>query len=353
MSIFVSIASYKDDELEKTVKSLIENSDKPDNLRVVVLSQDTKRDHPDLSMYESVDMIKMDFRLARGVGYARKIIMNEYGGEDFFFQIDSHTRLAKSWDTKMIQMLSQAQEHSGIEKIILSQYPSPYIPQGKNRDMYPKGDSILWDRPSWTGVKNNWHGAWSGKRMELTDKTRPNESHSILAGYIFSLGSFVEEIPYDERISFMGEELCIALRAYTRGWKIYSPHETLVWHFYTRKDRPKIWNQVDDAVRDAKWMDLEMKSRKVQENILRGMESGTYGIKDHVKYLEYQSLIGIDFNYFYDNQLNNKINKSILIEEITVSGMVKLSNWCISKDHEGCETKGCECNCHNKKKRRR
>jgi hypothetical protein len=347
MKIFVSIASYKDRELEKTVASLIDNADNPKNLRVVVLSQDTKRDHPDFSNYSNVELNKMDFRLARGVGYARKIIMDEYRDEDYFFQIDSHTRLAKSWDTKMLEMFEQAQEDSGVEKIILSQYPAPYIPQNKKTDIYPKGDSILWDRPSRSGVKNNWHGAWTGRRMELIDKHRPNESHSILAGYIFSLGSFVKEIPYDERISFMGEELCIALRAYTRGWRIYSPHEMLVWHFYTRPNSPKVWNQIEDAVRDKKWMHLEMESAKIQENILRGIETGTYGIDNYKKYLEYQDLVGINFNDFYDNKLGKKVNKSVLVEEINFSGMVKLSNWCIDKEHEECENKSCECNCHD------
>ena len=349
MKIFVSIASYRDTELPKTIKSLIDNAVYPERLRIVVLSQDRRKDHPDLSRYKNVELIEMDFRKARGAGYARKVIMDHYNGEDYFFQIDSHMRFDKSWDVKLLTMFEQAQEDAKTEKVVLSQYPAPYTVHTGDKDFYPKNDKDFWDRPSWTSVTNTWHGTWAGHREEIEDRSKPHPSYSVLAGYIFSLGSFVEEIPYDERISFMGEELCIAIRAYTRGWKIYAPNKMIIWHFYTRKDRPKVWSQSDDSIREERWMDLEMVSKKVQENILRGKEAGTYGIGDYDKYLEYQKLIGIDFNNFYDKELRIKVNKAVLIEEINPMGMSRVSGWCKDQEHRPCETKRCECNCHQKK----
>lgn len=352
MKIFVSVASYRDTELSKTINSLISNADNPENLRVVILSQDQKKKHPDFSKYKNVELIEMDFRKARGAGYARKVLMEHYNGEDYFFQIDSHERFAKHWDTKILQMMKQAQEDAKTDKVILSQYPAPYTVHTGNRDYYIKNDKDFWDRVSWTSVVNTWYGAWAGHRQEIEDRTKPHPSYTILAGYLFTLGSFVEEIPYDERISFMGEELCIAIRAYTRGWKIYAPQEMLVWHFYTRKDRPKVWSQMDDSMREHKWVDLEMQSKKIQEQILRGKEEGVYGIGDRKKYLEYQKMIGIDFNKFYDRVLREKINKAVLIEDIGPEESNPESGWCRNKEHIHCETEGCKCFCHEKKKRR-
>lgn len=353
MKIFVSVAAYRDTELSKTIESLISNADNPKNLRIVILSQDHKNKHPDFSKYKNVELIKMDFRQAKGAGFARKILMEQYNGEEYFFQIDSHERFAKHWDTKILAMMKQAQEDAGTEKIILSQYPAPYTVHTGNRDYYIKKDKDFWDRVSWTSVVNTWYGAWAGHREEIEDKTKPHPSYSILAGYLFTLGKFVEEIPYDERISFMGEELCIAIRAYTRGWKIYAPQEMLVWHFYTRKDRPKVWSQIDDSLREHKWNDIEMKSKSVQEQILRGKEEGIYGIGDRKKYLEYQKMIGIDFNKFYDRVMREKINKAVLTEDIGPEDSKPESGWCRNREHIHCETKGCQCYCHDKRKKRK
>lgn len=351
MKIFVSVAAYRDTELTKTIDSLVKNAYDPKSLRVVVLSQDHPKKHPKFPQFKNVEVIEMNFKEARGAGYARKILMEQYKGENFFFQIDSHMRFAKNWDAKLLHMMEQAQKDAGTDKVILSQYPAPYTVHTGNRDYYPKNDKDFWDRVSWTKVVNTWYGAWAGHRQEIADKSKPHPSYTVLAGYLFAPGDFVKEIPYDERITFMGEELCIAIRAYTRGWKIYAPNEMLLWHFYTRKDRPKVWTQIDDSMREQKWNDLEMKSKSVQEQILRGNEQGIYGIGDKDKYLEYQEMIGIDFNKFYDRVMREKINKAVLTEELGPGNTKPLSGWCRGNEHIHCETKGCQCFCHDKKKK--
>ena len=353
MKIFVSVAAYRDLELPKTIDSLVSNAKNPKSLRIVVLSQDYDKKHPDFSKYKNVEIIKMKHTEAKGAGYARKVLMEYFKDEDFFFQIDSHMRFAKDWDVKLLHMMKQAQDDAGTHKIILSQYPAPYTVHTNNRDYYIKNDKDFWDRVSWTKVVNTWYGAWAGHRQEIEDRSKPHPSQTVLAGYLFAHADFVKEVPYDERITFMGEELCIAIRAYTRGWKIYAPNEMLLWHFYTRKDRPKVWSQIDDSMREYKWNDLEMKSKSVQEQILRGKEEGIYGIGDRDKYLEYQEMIGIDFNKFYDRVMREKINKAVLTEEIGPEESKPESGWCRNREHIHCETKGCQCFCHQKKSRKR
>jgi len=90
----------------------------------------------------------------------------------------------------------------------------------------------------------------------------------------------------------MGEELCFAIRAYTRGYALYAPNEMLATHFYKRDERPKIWR---DNVAGRSWTDLEMHSQQVQKRVLLGADEGVYGIGDYQKYLDYQDMIGINF----------------------------------------------------------
>jgi hypothetical protein len=316
MSIFVSVVSYKDSELVPTIKSLIDNADNPKDLDFAVVSQDNKNKHPDLSFVQNLSYLKMDFRDAKGAGYARKLAMEMYQGQSFYLQLDSHMRVVPSWDSKIKKMYEVSADIAKTEKIILSQYPAAYEIHTGGKEYFLEDHEELWSFPTWSRVENRDDGSWSSKRERFNDLSQPHPSHTILAGYLFAPGRFVEEIPYDERISFMGEELCMAIRSYTRGWKIYAPNEMLFWHFYKRTESPKIWNQIEDTQRPLKWIEMEMESRSIQKNILIGKEQGVFGIGDQDKYLEYQDLVGIDFNKFYNQEINKKINKNVRTQEI-------------------------------------
>lgn len=314
MSIFVSVVSYRDTELLPTIKDLYEKADNPQEIHFGVVSQDI--DHPDLSFIQYLLYTKMDFREARGVGYARKLAMQLYRNEDFYLQIDSHTRTVHGWDTKMKSIYSIATKLCKNDKVILSQFPGPYEVHTNGAIYYPKNDQKFWNRPSWSKVYNKDHGGWSALRQEIPDLLVPHKSHTILAGYIFAPGNFIKEIPYDDRISFMGEEICVALRAFTRGWEIYAPNELLLWHYYIRKRSPKIWNQVDDMKRPLRWIQMEMESKRTQKSVLLGENQGVYGIADYNRYMEYQELIGINFADFYKNEINKKVNNSLKTQEL-------------------------------------
>lgn len=316
MSIFISIVSYRDTELLPTIKSILENAENPEDIHFGVVSQDLENNHPNLSFIKNLSYLKMDFRKARGVGYARKIAMQMYQGQNFYLQLDSHMRAGSGWDTKLLEMYEVCISAEESNKIVLSQFPAPYEVHTDGSIFYPKNHEELWDIPTWSKVHNRDHGAWSASRQVIEDLSKPHPSHTVLAGYLFAPGFFIEEIPYDERISFMGEELCLAMRAYTRGWKIYAPNEMLFWHFYKRKHSPKVWDQIDDMKRPLKWIQMEMDSKKVQKDILLGKERGIYGIENYEKYLEYQELIGINFKDFYENEIQKKVNKSLRTEEL-------------------------------------
>lgn len=350
MSIFISIASYRDSELPKTVQSLYKNADNPEDLVFGVVSQEMRHRHPELMFIPSnqLRMRKVKFKDAKGAGYARKLAMELYDGEDFFFQTDSHMRFAKGWDTKLKGMLEWCQGEQGTDKIILSQFPAPYLPLTDGTDHFPQGDPDFWDKPSWTSVLNTWSGAWGGRREKIKKLHTPKYSHTVLGALIFAPGFIVNEIPYDERISFMGEELCFAIRAYTRGWHIYAPNEMVAWHFYKRKDRPKIWN---DNIAGRSWTDIELKSQAVQRNVLLGIEEGVYGIGDYDKYLEYQKMIKINFEDFYHKEMSESLNLGLVTEETKFDENFNLiqvakTGYCTNGIHSRCDAEVCTCICH-------
>jgi hypothetical protein len=350
MSIFISIASYRDEELLKTVHSLYTNADNPKDLVFGIVNQQERKKYIDFSFLgNQARVINMPYKDAKGAGYARKLAMELYDGEDYFFQTDSHMRFAKGWDTKLIEMYKWSANDAGTYKIILSQFPAAYTIFTDGSESYIVDDPDFWSSPSWTSVVNTWSGVWAGNREKMEDFSHPHKTHTVLGALLFSHGDIVDEIPYDERISFMGEELCFAIRAYTRGWHLYAPHEMLAWHFYKREERPKIWK---DNVAGRSWTDIEMASQRIQKEVLLGNEQGIFGIGDYNKYLEYQEMIGINFAKFYNEEIDTKVNLGLITTDTIFDDdfnmiEIAMSGYCTQNIHSQCLAKdNCDCVCH-------
>ena len=312
MSIFISIASYRDRQLKPTILSLLENADNPDDLHFGIVEQERRRHWLDLSFLKHVKHEKILHKDAKGAGYARMLASNLYDGEDYYFQTDSHMRFAEGWDTAYLDMYNWARKDAGTDKVILSQFPAAFTILTDGSIEYIENDPDYWDEPSWTSVVNTYYGAWAGNRERITNFSNPVPSHTVLGAMIFGPGSLATDIPYDPRISFMGEELCYAIRAYTRGYKIYAPNEMLAWHFYKRTGHAKIWGD-----QKQQWYRMEKASKDTQRDVLLGIEKGPYGIDDLALYKEYQEMIGIDFHEWYAVE-HEIVDIDFIEEEITL-----------------------------------
>ena len=119
----------------------------------------------------------------------------------------------------------------------------------------------------------------------------------MLAGFIFTTGNIIKEIPYDPEISFFGEEICFAVRAWTRGWDIYSPSKVISYHFYTREGYRKIWK--DRNIRKVSWKELEDISKERQKNVLCGIEQGDFGLGTYRHVKLYEKMTGFNFKKMY------------------------------------------------------
>lgn len=351
MTIFVSVASYRDDDLSKTVSSLFTAADHPEDLRFGIVNQQATGKHDDFSwLGNQAKVDNVHYKYSQGAGWARKRAMSLYDGEDFFLQIDSHMRFAKGWDTRLIEMYDWCADDAGTDRIILSQFAAPFVIFTNGEEHFVKDDPDFWDEPSWTSVVNTWAATWAGNRERITDFSHPHKTHTVLGAWLFSHGDFVRHIPYDERISFMGEELCIAVRAYTRDYALYAPNVMLAWHFYKREENHKIWR--DNIPNGRSWTNIEMESQQVQKRVLLGIETGIYGIGDFWKWVEYQKMIGIDFEEFYSEEIDRKVNMALITTETVFDdnfNMVEIakSGYCSNGMHSQCLAYDhCDCTCH-------
>jgi hypothetical protein len=307
MSIFVSVVSYRDEHLEMTLKSAVKNAKYPEELVFGIVNQDTERQQIDLSFLPRYSLITMHPKFARGVGYARAKAQTLYCDETHYMQVDSHTQFLPDWDINCMKQLKLAEQRANNKKVLLSAYPPPYI-YSNNRVHFPTESTEEYPLdPVKHKLFLRTNGDWAAERVEFDEPWcgLPEESNTILGGFVFASGKIVKEIPYDEEISFMGEEVCFAMRAWTRGWDIYSPARHIVHHFYKRDGHKKIWND-DLIVREKNWDQLQEISKIKQENVLRGIETGTYGAGTNRTIKDYENFTGYNFNQVYDDLTNGK-----------------------------------------------
>ena len=299
MRIFISIASYRDPELQWTIKSAIENANNPDNLYFGVVHQGVDSELFDIQGIKNISLTKMHPKQARGAGYARAKAMELYSGQEYFLQIDSHTRFVPGWDSISIDQLNRAKNISGHSRVLLSYFPAPFEPERNGGMFLIKNNPKIKDYPTRQKISLNKRKQWTAERFEFDSKLKENPelSETVLGGFMFSDASIIEEVPYDPEISFFGEEICFAMRSWTRGWDIYSPSKNIVYHFYSRGGYSKIWK--DRNLRGISWKELEEISYAKQKRILCGEEIGIYGAGSIRSLEEYEMFTSTNFKDFY------------------------------------------------------
>ena len=261
MSIFVQIASYRDPQLKPTLENMLATADNPDDLVICIAHQHSEEDEWDtLDEYKDDPRFKIldvDYKDSKGACWARNLIQQEYNGEDYTFQLDSHHRFVEGWDTKLIAMVVELQNR-GYEKPLLTSYISSFDPENdpEGRTKVPWG--MKFDRFTPEGVV--FFLPYTIEQDRRDDIVIPARFYS--AHFAFTIGAFAKEVPHDPNLYFHGEEISIAVRAYTHGYDLFHPTEIIAYHEYTRKGRTKHWDNHKD------WNDTNLKSHARMRQLL-------------------------------------------------------------------------------------
>lgn len=293
-SIFVQIPSYRDAECTNTVSALFARANHPERIFVgICLQVDRDREeesfHYDGTWLNNVRVSEFDYRQSQGVGWARNEAQKLYQNEDFVLQIDAHSRFEAGWDELLFEMLAQCPG----DKKLLSHYPASFYPP----DRYAS-NSVPYLYPA----QFNDTGMLIEKSIALPASglnCPPIENFFIAAGLIFAPSRFFKEVPPDPNIYFWGEQLSLAVRAWTRGWRIFSPSKPSVYHIYhSEAARPLNWQDNPNYI-------ARRESTKERVNFLLGMDSSltTEDVKESElltlgttrSLADYQSFAGIDF----------------------------------------------------------
>jgi hypothetical protein len=234
-SIFVNIASYHDYELPRTIIDCINKSSGENTISFGVHMVFFKNDEIVLPDITNIKYEKFKAPEHLGVGLARSRANSFYKGEDYYLQIDSHTRFVHGWDKKLINT-HNLYLSEGCNPVI-SAYPSGY----HYENFIPILDAL--GPVSYTGFESTKKAQSDFKRTKfLNQESKINSANniftkSISGGCVFSSGD-IAQIDPNKRIFYWGEEFLQALRLFTHGYDLMLPQEGIVFHLYYDGDKP-------------------------------------------------------------------------------------------------------------------
>jgi hypothetical protein len=268
-TIFISIASYNDPSLAKTIRSALNAADNPGGLSFGLGLQ--YYEDPDLSEFDNLKIISYDPDTRPGIIKIRHNISKLYEDQDYYLQIDSHYKFSQSWDTELLESYEKISREADVSKLILfplEVYPdgimtSYFVPTLEHREIGP----VLHPLPV------------NGKSQEYEDY------HEIFfgrVGQIFLPGSYIKDVGLDEYSHTSMEIAYFSYRAIMSGYRFFQLNKALMW-----QDDKEYFDAVWDGKKPEEVLESEtrFKSAAVSDHPATWYElSLAYIYNDYSKY---------------------------------------------------------------------
>ena len=231
--IFVSIACFMDKDILNTIKDCLDKAEYPDNIIFGICLQYDPDDNY-LKKYDNNPQFrihKMHWKEARGPTYARYFCTQLLKDEEYFLQIDCHTRFFDKWDSKIINELHKCENKS--PKAVISHYPLNIKNMFDNNSLQKIGHIATFRYIETDSIKSH------GGIRNLPDE--PVESWGIMAAMIFMRVKVFQDVPYDIKL-YHGyhaeEQFYYAVRLWTHGYQCFTPScHVLAMEYGTNRDR--------------------------------------------------------------------------------------------------------------------
>jgi hypothetical protein len=274
-----------------TLRDLFSNAKFPENLKVCIAWQRDENDSlEEFENHPQVQLIRIPYKESKGACWARNLIQQKYFGETYTLQLDSHHRFIKNWDEEIVIMY-QGLINKGVKKPLLTSYIPSYSPAND-----PLGRiQVPWKMNFDRFIPEGAIFFLPATIENYKDLTEPVPSRFYSAHFCFTTGKFCIEVPHDPEYYFHGEEISIAVRAYTHGYDLYHPHKVIAWHEYTRNGRTKHWDDHNT------WGEINstshLRNRKLfgMDGLVNDINFGVYGFGTERTLREYEEYAGISF----------------------------------------------------------
>ncbi len=296
MTIFLSIASYRDPECPWTVEDAFAKAKHPERVFIGICEQDDPAGAKDCCKGPRKGHVRrkrFHWKESQGVCWARHQAQQLWDGEDYVLSIDSHMRFIPNWDELLIRQL----EECPSPKPVLSNHPAAYKPpHDLDCNATP---TILRAQPY--SLQGDLRIC--GVNLDRAPQA-PLRGAFCSAGFIFARSDFIREVPYDPYLYFDQEEISLAARLFTHGFDIYSLKNILLFHYYRHAQHPDAGQPSLHWQDHSGWLRLQERARKRLNHLLGHTTSENpevvqdlekYGLGAARSLAEYESFCGVDF----------------------------------------------------------
>ena len=253
-TLYLSIASFRDTLCPHTLFNIFSKSSFPKRISVGVVQQNAETDVDCLNRYcelmiesgmyakesgglcpfeKNIRIMRVPSSTAKGPTWGRAKASTLLRDEEFCMQTDAHMDFVPNWDVKMMKMWAD----TGNEYAVLSTYVSDASQLKYNIEEGSKGLNDHQEVPHLCMVTldgaNGLVRIWGTKCAR--NLPHPKMTNAIWgAGLSFSKCHAERKAPYDPHTPFIfdGEEFSRAIRFWTWGYDIYTPHRVYVVHNY-------------------------------------------------------------------------------------------------------------------------
>ncbi|MGE0449967.1 MAG: GlcNAc-transferase family protein [Vicinamibacterales bacterium] len=287
--IFVSIASYTDPELPRTLRDCLDNARWPGDLRFGICWQADPGVQVPLDVFRTDPRFSFDdwsIEQSRGGTWARSRAQRLWNGEELTLQVDSHMTFEPEWDERLIGMLEALPGRRPLLTV--------------NSPLFWWDDAGRLVRDVARGVPttrvNHWTSGmgWApwfdfGPRYPRL----PGRNRFVSGNFVFTLGRWNEDVPQDPDHYYWGEEFSLTVRSFTSGYDLWAPREIVVWHMLHRHGPPRRhWEQGRDIVDGKNAVAFDRLRKLVYSGESQAL--GRYGLGTERTLHDYEIYAGFD-----------------------------------------------------------
>ena len=321
--IFVAIAAFNEDDIHQTITTCLTMAKEPNKVHFGVVLHYPEKNFPDLSAYPHTTYINIDDEIGLGTGPTRDLAASMLTEEEYYLQIDAHTVFKKDWDVILKAYYKELKKK--YDKPIISTYvPFWYRDKVTDEVMVMGGLGLNHNFVPWAlrfkaddkGPESNYllDGVKTPDVLVVSYDNDPYYEHHLTAGhFLFTSSKFLEEVPFDPNITYH-EENTTALRAWTRGYRIFSIKEDVLWtrEFHHGKDTADSWRSRSDKLGESgkSFRMMIVEGTLHCKKILTGELLGIWGAPTKELFDEYELASGSNYQQFYD-EMDAEVEKDM------------------------------------------
>ena len=319
-TIFISIASCKEEFLAQTIKSAIANAKNPELLyfgisNMVIDPEDFLSD-PIFDM-PNINYIDIKHKEPLGTGFGRMTAsLMADRQHKYFLQVDAHNIFEKNWDETVKEYYTKLLDV--CEKPIITTCPLRWVEgpnnevllfDNKSKEVDPYDFKTTYTNPS-IAIKIINNINHKNKRIKYAyvegigydwkDSEWYTEHSLIFAAFVFTDFAYVREILHDPLNPWDGDQTNMSFRAGTRGYRMFSVKDCFIW----TKDKIRRGSIISkDDWRRKKCMAIRSFyipfAPYFQSKMFSGEYLGYWGAPTVESIKQYNDRLGIDLSEFF------------------------------------------------------